>query len=863
MDIKRKSIFNNSAKSQSRQFFIPVTLFGCLLLCPLLGNAQTDSLKSDTALCLAEGDSLRVGKDALKSKVSYTASDSIYFDLPGKTVHLWGNANMNYEQIQLKSAYAKINFSDNTLHAFPMTDSLGRAYGKADFKDGDKSYISDKLAYNFKTKRGRISGLATKEGDGIVYCEEVKKDPDDNLYGQNARYSTCIDTLNPHFHIRVKKLKIIPKKQIVSGPAQLMVLDVPTPAFIPFAFFPLMQGQKRGIIIPTYGYSLGYGHFLRGAGYYLPLGHFMDLKLMSDIYANGSWGGRVASQYVKLYKFSGNFNFEYNNLFTGDKDVPSEFQQNKSFRISWLHNVNATAKPGTTFNLNINAQSSSYNRTVPGLGFNDITQNTLASNVNYGKVFGKGRYSLTAALRHSQNTQTRDVSLSLPDVAFNVNSFSPFARKVQVGELRWYENIRIGYNSHLLNQINVKDENLLSPTIADSIKNGISHNIPIQLPQVKVLKYFFLTPLLNYNEWWYSQKIEKQYDLNSGKVLSNSQPAFGRAYQYGGSAQLSTRVFGFFNINKFNLMALRHTITPSLSLNYTPDFGGDKYGFYEFYRKDSSLKYPERYYIYEGSPVGGTSSGAVGSIGYNIGNNFELKYKKKTNDTARTVEKMSIIDNLNFNGNYNFLAAKNKLSNMTMSGSTTLFKKVSLAFGGQADPYQYIGGRRTDTLLFKKHKWHAGNMTAANLSMGTSFNSQEFKKAKKVSDYGSETERKMVEANPIDYVNFEIPWTLSINYILYYNQTPGLAKTMQQNVQFRGELTLTQKWKLGLSSGYDIENRNLTTTEITIHRDLHCWEMNFSWVPVGPVQRYMFSIKAKSALLQDLKLNKRRENWDR
>ncbi|MBI3234836.1 MAG: LPS-assembly protein LptD [Bacteroidetes bacterium] len=537
---------------------------------------KVDSLPIDL------GDSLPATKDAFKTDVTYYAKDSIYFDVENKIVYLWGDTKMHYEKTDLQAAYSWIDFKNNVLHAEPLKDSLGNEYGKPVFKDGDKEFHVDKIVYNFKTKRGKISGLVTKEGDGIIYCTDVKKDADDNLYGKDARYSTCIDTLHPHFYIHVSKLKIIPKKQIISGPANLYIDDVPTPAFVPFGFFPISQGQKKGFLFPTYGESPGIGFFLRNLGYYIPINQHMDLKLLTDIYTNTSWGATISSSYNYIYKYKGNFTFLYNVIKKGDPDVPTEFTKNKLFKISWVHNIDLKARPGTTFNFNINAQSSGYNKTVPTASYQDLTNNQFNSSINYGYTFGDGRYNITASMRHSQNTQTKDVSLSLPDINFSVNSFAIFARKEIIGASRWYENIRVGYNMQLKNQVNVKDFNLFTPQVFDSLNNGVIHQLPIQLPTIKILKYFTLSPQFRYQEYWYTKTYEKTWYESTQSFKETYNNETRRAYDWNTSASLTTRLFGFFDINKWNLMTIRHTVTSSVDFNYRPDFAQPQYQFYRY-----------------------------------------------------------------------------------------------------------------------------------------------------------------------------------------------------------------------------------------------------------------------------------------
>lgn len=862
----RKSIFNNLAANGFRFIFF----LALWVLCPIFSsNATTlppDSIGILTTDTL-NADSLPSQPDAFKTDVTYQASDSIYFDMNAKVVHLWGNAKLHYETTDLQSSYAWIDFKNNILHAQPTTDSSGNAFGKPVFKDGDKEFHVDTIAYNFKTKKGKIHGLVTKEGEGIIYCSVVKKDPYDNLYGAESRYSTCTDSLHPHFHIHATKLKIIPKKQIITGPANLYIEDVPTPAFVPFGFFPITQGQKKGLMFPTYGESPGIGFFLRGLGYYLPINRHLDLKLLTDIYTNTSWGATVSSSYNYIYKFKGNFTFLYNVIKRGDPDVPTEFSKSKLFKINWNHAVDQKARPGTTFSLAINAQSSAYNRSVPTASYQDLTNNIFNSNINYGYTFGEGRYNITASARHTQNTQTNDVSLSLPDINFSVNSFSPFARTQMIGTPKWYENIRVGYNMRLINQINVKDENLFKPQIMDSLKNGVVHQVPLQLPTLKIFKYATLSPQFRYTEYWYTQTYQKTWFASKNNYEERYYNEMRRAYEWNTSASLVTRIYGFFNINKGNIMTARHTITPRVEFIYQPDFSKPSYDFYRYMRPDSILKYTGKYSLFTNSIIGGPGMGRQGSVSFSLGNNVELKYKTKK-DTVTQIKKLSLLDNLSFSGFYNFLADSFQLSNIGISGFVKLYKNINLNFNGAIDPYQYQDGRKFDRYSFDLKRAKFGTLTQGNIALNTSFNSKMISGSKNAdnSKFGTETEKKMIHQNPDDFVDFNIPWNITLNYTLNYSRNmlrSDYQINLKQYITFSGDISLSEKWKLQVSSGVDIVSRQFTATSIDLHRNLHCWQMDFNWIPIGPFQRYMFTLKATSQLLQDLKLTRRRDAWDR
>ncbi len=831
---------------------------------------STDTLTIGDSLSKNDTIGLRAGKDGLKSDVNYTFDDSSYFDVEHKEFHLWGKAHVDFEKIKLNAGYIKINFGNNTVNAEPSIDSLGNPYNLPVFNDGDRDYICQKMSYNFQTKKGKIYGLITAEGDGLIHGGQVKKDSLDNLYVKNAKYTTCTDTLHPHFYILAKELMIIPGKQIVSGPAQLVVADVPTPIILPFGFFPIKKGQRRGILPPSFANSRAQGYYLKGLGYYIPINDYVDLAVRADIYFNGSWQGYVAQQYKKNYSFAGSYTLSYGNIVFGDKKA-DDFTRTRNFNFGWRHTIDPKKIPGYTFNLDINLSSSNYYQTSTSYNYNDITKNIIRSSVNLGKSDRKNRYNTTIALNHDQNLQTHDISFTLPEINFTYNSFAPFANKNRIGIPKFYENIRIGYTLNFKNQIRTKDTILTQhpDTIPYLLKNGMVHRIPLNLPTFKIFKYLNVAPTADYQEYWYYKTVEKAWNSINQKLDTFYNKGFQRAYSYGGQVQLSTAVYGILNINKLGLVAVSHVIRPSISFEYRPDFSDTKYGFYKYNRRDSLTFYPQKYSIFEQGIYGGPGAGQQGNMRFSIVNNLEAKYKHKT-DTGIEIRKASLIDNLTIGAFYNFLADSFKMSNVSISGATRLFKRFAINFGSTIDPYKYNSTHRVNEYDIDVKKLKFGQLLNARFAVSASLTADDFNpkpKTKLGAKKDTSAEQKYITANPDIFVDYNIPWSLNLSYTFIYTHFPLAIAEQQTKIQptlmLSGDIKLTPKWKIGFSTGYDFYSKQITFTNINIYRDLHCWDMAFDWVPTGQYKRYMFTLKAKSALLQDLKLNKRREWFDK
>jgi hypothetical protein len=811
-------------------------------------------------------------KSAIKNKVKYNAKDSIVYLAGEKTTVLYKDAFINFDSYEMKSAVIKINFDKNIVNAVGEQDSLGKLVNTPSFKQGSETYNIDEVTFNYASKRGLMREFRTQEGEGFIRGERVKRDEFNNFYIRDSYYTTCSEH-EPHFAINAKKLKVIPGKKVITGPANLSIMGVGTPLFVPFGIFPLKRGQQSGIIIPSYGNASGRGFFLRQGGYYFGLGDNADLAVLGDIYANLSWqlGGRF--NYAKRYKFNGNLNANYAFNKTGMPEDPN-YEKFKTFNINWRHTMDGKAKPGTSFGADVNLVGNQY------LAFNTYTNNNTAfnnninSSINFSQSMGKGKYNLSANARASQNTQTRDMSVTLPDVTFSVASFQPFKPKWKPTADRWYEKTSLNYMGSVQNILNVKDtllfksrSNYDTKLFLDSVmKNGAQHRISAQ-NSFNLFKYYTLSVGADYSEVWTLKTVNKGYDPENKTVETENVSGFKRANQYSFRGGLSTRFYGMVQFKKGKLAAIRHVVNPDLSFSYMPDFSQSKYGYYKDVQVDSTGR-TNTYSIFENSLYGGPGRGKQGNINFGLDNNIEVKWKRGR-DTSEKIEKIKIFESIRMSGSYNIFADSLKLSTLPISFRTTLFKSVSVNGGATLDPYVnqvitsngYSYYQRINKFMLSEDKG-LGVFTNANMGIGASLTPEMFKSK---SEEGRERRKKeMTEAK---FMEIAMPWSLSLNYTINYDYRSKIDPNAQQFVQtlsFNGNVSPTKNWFVNFNSGYDFKQKKISHLGIDLRRDLHCWQFTFAWTPLSAYgnQYFIFNINVKSSVLQDLKIPKRKDWFD-
>lgn len=788
-----------------------------------------------------------------------------------KNVTLYGKAEVTYGKMNLKAAIISQDFNTGNVRAQPKVDSAGVKSDKPVFTQESESYTADAMVYNFTTKRAGISGLVTRQGEGIIYGTRVQKDSADNTYVRDAYYTTC-DADHPHFAIRASRMKIITGKQVVSGPAYLEISDIPTPLAVPFGFFPFQEKRKSGIIFPGYGFSPNQGYFLRNGGYYFGKSDYADLALTGDIFSYGSWRVQAASNYALRYKFRGNFNasFAYNQL---NREGDPDFQAWNNFGIVWNHSMDPKAMQGSSFRAAVNL-GSSRNLALNSFNPQDIVTSQLNSNISYSKSLSGGKMNMGLNARHSQNTQSRDLTLILPEFTFDVARLFPFKRKIASGQPKWYETIGLAYQGVAQNQIQTKDSLLFTPEAADKWKNQMTHALPISM-NLRLLKHITLSPNIQYNEWWYLKTTELTWNNELQKIDTSILNGFARAYSYSFNAGISTRVFGTYGFRSGKIKAIRHVVTPVLGISYAPDFSSDRFGFFDSVRNSpSNSESFVRYSRFQNNLSSGPGMGRTGLISLNVNNNLEMKRRKMTDSGARD-EKVKLLEALDFGTSYNALAEQFRWAPFYIRPRTVLFKFFNIQANANFDFYARDSlYRRINKMLIEEGKlWR---FTDGFLTLSAQFNSKTLKgegpargeitgldlaeMLRRNKDVTTQELALIYDRN--SYVDFNVPWNFGFNFDLRASR-PQDKTLVNPNLNFRGDVNLTSNWKIGFSSGYNFETKQVAFTTIDFYRQMHCWEFRLNWIPYGFRQSFFFTMNVRSSVLSDLKINRRREWFDR
>ncbi|MCF0206395.1 MAG: LPS-assembly protein LptD, partial [Bacteroidales bacterium] len=635
------------------------------------------------------------------------------------------------------------------------------------------------------------------------------------------------------------------------------------PLGIPFGFFPNQKGGTSGIIIPEFGDEANRGFFLRNGGYYFAINDYIDLTLLGDIYSKGSWGAGVSMNYKVRYKFNGGLSFKYNRNILGYRGL-SNYSASNMYSFRWMFTQDSKANPNSTFSADVNMSSSNYDK-YNSYNVNNYMTSTKQSSISYSYSFPNSPFSMSMALKHSQNSKTGSIDLTLPEIAFNMSRIYPFKHKKPKGKTRFYEKISIAYNMNATNRVRTNDADFFNIPY-DSITNGIMHKIPINA-SFKLFKYTTLTPTFNYNERWYFKKFDRQWDMESGQVVQDYANKFSRVWDFNAALSWSTTIYGTFNFRKGKVKALRHVFTPNVSFSYVPDFGKEKYKYYGTYNRviynNTTGQYDSVasvYSFFESLPYGTPSKGGSGSVNINFGNNLEMKIRQ-TKDSTKSDTKIKLLESLSISTNYNIFADSLRWAPISISGRTRI-KVVDISFNTTLDPYaiaqnQYGTYQRINKALVKDNG-HLLRMTIGYITASFSLNS-------KARDKGiAERQQNMFETiygNPENYVDFNVPWNVRFSYTFRYSK-PYEKASITQTINMSGDLNITKKWKVSVTTGFDIEAKKMSATTIDIYRDLHCWEMSLHIVPFGQHKSYAFQINVKASMLQDLKLNKRRSWFD-
>ena len=860
------------------------------------GGEKTDSLHRDSLALDSLGmDSLAADttkkKEPLDAPVIYEASDSIVFTKEGYA-HLYGEGKVNYQNIELTSAVITMNMDSSTVYATGVTDTAGVETGSPIFKDGETPYESKIMRYNFKTKKGFINSIVTQQGEGYVTSEEGKKGANDEIYMRHGKYTTCDNHEHPHFYLKLSMAKVRPKKNVVFGPAQLVVEDVPLPIAVPFGFFPFNSSYSSGFIMPTYGDEMNRGFYLRDGGYYFAISDQMDLKVLGEIFTKGSWGLSAASNYNKRYKFSGSFNASYLVTKTGEKNMP-DYSVSKDFRIQWSHRQDAKANPNSSFSASVNFATSSYDRSSLSSLYNpqQYSQNTKASSVSYSRNFPEIGLNISGAFNITQNTRDSSLSMTLPDVNISLNRIYPFKRKKSAGDERWYEKISLQYTGSITNSISTKD-NLLFKTPLTQWQNGMQHKIPVSAT-FNLFKYINIVPSFNYTERWYLRKVKQSYDpspASTDHVKRDTINGFNRLYDYNLSLQMNTKLYGMYKplFMKSKELQIRHVFTPTVSYTYTPDFGKSRYGYYDTYTytdEDGEVRTVE-YSPYEGAVYGYPGKNMSQNISFSIDNNIEMKMKSDKDTTG--YKKISLIDQLGASLSYD--VANKKWSDLSMNLRLKLTKSYTFNMNASFATYAYQFDENGNVVVGDRTEWsygRFGRFQGYSGSFSYTLNNDTFKKlfGKKDEDEKNkdkegkeggedeETEEETEEQNnnsnmrktekaSVDsdgYLAFKLPWSVSLSYSYSIREDRSKdinIKTMRypysltHSLNVSGNFKIGSRWNMTYSTGYHFTSKEMSMTTLNITRDLHCFNMSCGLV-FGPFTSYNFSIRANSSMLTD------------
>ena len=854
-------------------------------------TAQTDSLNRKDSLgadtVVVRVDSVApTKKQPLDAPVIYESNDSTTFTLGGAAT-LYGSGKVNYQNIELAAEVISMNLDSSTVHAYGIKDTTGTIKGKPVFKEGETAYDTETISYNFKSKKAGITDIITQQGEGYVTGSRAKKGANDEIFMEHGRYTTCDHHDHPHFYMQLTRAKVRPKKNVVTGPAYLVVEDVPLPLAVPFFFFPFSSSYSSGFIMPTYMDDSSRGFGLAEGGYYFAMSDIMDLKLTGDIFTKGSWRLSGLTNHNKRYKYSGTLQADYQVTKTGDKGMP-DYTVAKDFKVVWNHRQDAKASPNSTFSASVNFSTSSYERSNINNLYNSqlLTQNTKTSSISYSRSFPDIGLTLSGTTNIAQTMRDSSIAVTLPDLNITLSRLFPFKRKKAAGAERWYEKISVSYTGRLTNSIRTKDDRLFKTGIS-GWENAMNHNIPVSAT-FTLFKYLQVNPSVNYTERWYTRKINQTYNEETGRLeqnLNDTINGFYRVSNYSASLSLSTKLYGMYKplFMKKKEIQIRHVVTPQVGISGAPAFS--KY-WEEYTDNNGNTQY---YSPYTGQPFGVPSREGSGTVSFSIANNLEMKYYDAKKDTLK---KVSLIDDLSVNMSYNMAAKEKPWSPLSMNLRLKLTKNYTFNMNASFATYAYTFDKSGNVVEGNRTEWsygRFGRFQGYGSSFNYTFNNDTWKKwfgpkedekdkDKKESEDGdgedSEgtedgTTTKKVEkaqADPDGYQVFKMPWSLSFSYSfnIREDRTKPINRysmrypfTYTHNINMNGNVKISNNWSLSFNSGYDFQAKEITQTSCTISRDLHCFNLSASLSPFGRWKYYNVTIRANASILQDLKYEQR------
>lgn len=853
-------------------------------------------------------DTVRKSKSALEEPVSYSAKDSITFDYTNSRAHLFGGSQVNYQNLQLTADDISLSLDSSLVHASGRPDSTGAIQGKPLFKQGEDEYEPDRISYNFKTRKAFISNVYTQEGEGFMQSREGKRDSSGVMYVQNGKYTTC-DAEHPHFYVSLTRAKMHPGKNVIFGPAYLVVEDVPLPLAIPYGFFPFSSSYKSGFIMPTYGDETTRGFYLRDGGYYFAINDKVDLKVLGEFYTKGSWGLSAQTNYKKRYRFGGNFFFSYQNTKEGEKNMP-DYSVSKSFKLTWSHRQDAKANPTQSFSASVNFATSSYERNNLTSMYNpeSYTQSTRTSSVSYSKTFSKVGLTLSGTFNLSQNMRDNSISVTLPTLSISQSRFNPFKRKKAAGKERWYEKIAMSYTGTLANSINTKEDKLFHSSLVKDWRNGMRHQVPISA-SFSVLNYINVTPSFTFTDRMYTHKVMQGWDTDRQAVQRDTVYGFYNVYNYNMSISANTKLYGMYRPMPWfggkKIAAIRHVFTPTVSFSYAPDFSQSRFGFYDSYVKTDANGNVStvRYSPFSGMMYGTVGQGMTGSVTMDVANNIEMKVRTDKDSTG--YRKISLIDELGGSLSYNMAAKRRPWSDLNLRARIKLTKKYTYSMNAVFATYAYEKDENGRVYVGDHTEWSRGRFgrfqgTAQNISYSISnetFRKLFGKKHRTTTsddeldeelDEEEETDPTMQNVDPdrkkgktganqesngdVDedgYLKFSLPWSINIGYgVTIRENTQGRFNDkrmrypykLSHTLNFSGNIRISEGWNINFSSGYDFNMHKLSMTTASLSRDLHCFQMSCSMV-ISPYTSYNFTFACKAGTLADALKWKKRSSY--
>lgn len=830
----------------------------------------------------------------LDSPVQFSSSDSMLI-IRRDSAFMYGNSEVTYGDIKLESANITMDLNGNTVYAVGVPDTAGEIQGRPVFSQGNDSYEAGTMRYNFRTQKGYITDVVTEQGEGYVTGHDAKRDSAGNIYLVNGRYTTCDHHDNPHFYFNLSKAKVRPGKNAVTGPAWMVLAGLPLPIAVPFGYFPFTESYASGIIVPTFGDDYQRGFYLRDGGYYFAINDNIDLALTGEIYTKGSWGITATSTYSRRYRYSGNFNLSYLKSIYGENGSP-DYSKQTNFQILWSHSQDSKANPNLNFSASVNFTTSGYSRNDLNSYYSPaFTENTKSSTINLTYRFPNSKWSISSTFNVSQRTQDSTLAVSFPNFTLTLGQTNPFRRKRASGAERWYERIRLSYTGQFQNSLTAKQDEFFKKSLIKDWRNGMQHRIPISAT-FSMFNYINVTPSFTFTDRMYTSKIKRQWDPNASAEVTDTTYGFYNVYDFQASVSLDTKIYGFWRPVGFlarKVKMIRHVMTPTISLSGSPDFGSSFFGYYgEYEYPDANGRLQRRRYSrFPNALFGVPSDGKSGILSYQLANNLEMKV---ASDDSVGERKISLIENFTIGQSYNFAADSLNFSNINTSLMLRLTKGFNLNLQATWDVYTYALNDAGQPVRVNKlrltHGKGLGRLSSTGTSFSYTFNNDTFRRKGKNKDTGNNREQppsgaqherdledEAEEGSDSDseydldadgYVRWRVPWNLTVNYSIGYSYGRFNYSKMEydpritQNLSLSGSIRPTPNWNFSFTASYNFDTHRLAYMNCNISRDLHCFAMRASFVPVGPYKSYTFSIAVKSALLSDLKYDKRSSSYN-